>query len=676
MLRYKNNHIRYYLGTPAIPSSGGGGGNSTITSLVGITTLGQKTMSNSLPVVLASDQSSIPVTGTFFQATQPVSLASLPALATGSNIIGQVEITDGTNIAGVLKSDGTVASTQNAQIISGTGMTTTTVSLSSGTQNTSWYDMLNYSSVSVEILTNTTPATLTFQTSGDASETNIRSMPMQDSQNTLSAPSLTTTSAVGTFTGSRQGRYFRISSNLAGGNTATLVITFYTNQYSPMTFGATVQSNSATGSAVPSNAFYLGVNNGGNLGGLTAGGGLGDGGSATNTLAVTPNAYNGTNYDRIRTANGANNTIGTGLLGAGTMGFDGTNYQRITTNSTTYTSKNGLDINLLGTLGTAFTTAGKIDVKGADGDVFVRNATSANFLANVTLQTQTDTVMVGGVNIKEINAVTPLMGNGTTGTGSLRVTIASDNTAFSVNATLSAETTKVIGTVRVLGNGGATVDSTVGAGTAPTNQVVVGAIYNSTEISPTTSQAFALQADSKGRLRNVIMDAAGNTRGVNVTSSNAALVDLSSSTANSTAGLISVKIDQTTVGSTNAVTPVPASNSGWSFNYQSALSSTKQQIKGSAGTFGGFINLFNPNTATTYIQVFNKASASVTVGSTTPDFVITLPGIASASGTGSDRNLEITCGLAMNTGITIAATTTASGSSAPANAIVATFLFL
>ncbi len=39
------------------------------------------------------------------------------------------------------------------------------------------------------------------------------------------------------------------------------------------------------------------------------------------------------------------------------------------------------------------------------------------------------------VNVSQINAVTPLMGNGTTGTGSQRVTIASDNTAFSVNAT-------------------------------------------------------------------------------------------------------------------------------------------------------------------------------------------------------------------------------------------------
>jgi len=53
------------------------------------------------------------------------------------------------------------------------------------------------------------------------------------------------------------------------------------------------------------------------------------------------------------------------------------------------------------------------------------------------------------INVAQINAVTPLMGNGVTGIGSMRVTIASDNTAFAVNATLSAETTKVIGTVNI-----------------------------------------------------------------------------------------------------------------------------------------------------------------------------------------------------------------------------------
>lgn len=40
-------------------------------------------------------------------------------------------------------------------------------------------------------------------------------------------------------------------------------------------------------------------------------------------------------------------------------------------------------------------------------------------------------------NVAQINAVTPLMGNGVTGTGSLRVTVASDNTAFTVNAAQS-----------------------------------------------------------------------------------------------------------------------------------------------------------------------------------------------------------------------------------------------
>jgi hypothetical protein len=50
----------------------------------------------------------------------------------------------------------------------------------------------------------------------------------------------------------------------------------------------------------------------------------------------------------------------------------------LTSNSSTFTSKFALDINLLGTLGTAFTTAGFVDIKGADGNVFVRQATASN----------------------------------------------------------------------------------------------------------------------------------------------------------------------------------------------------------------------------------------------------------------------------------------------------------
>jgi len=51
-------------------------------------TLGQKAMTASMAVALASDQSAIPVTGTFYQATQPVSAASLP-LPTGAATLAE-----------------------------------------------------------------------------------------------------------------------------------------------------------------------------------------------------------------------------------------------------------------------------------------------------------------------------------------------------------------------------------------------------------------------------------------------------------------------------------------------------------------------------------------------------------------------------------------------------------
>lgn len=57
------------------------------TTLLGrVPVKGQAAMSASLPVAIASDQSGLPVTGTFWQATQPVSLASLPALPANQSV--------------------------------------------------------------------------------------------------------------------------------------------------------------------------------------------------------------------------------------------------------------------------------------------------------------------------------------------------------------------------------------------------------------------------------------------------------------------------------------------------------------------------------------------------------------------------------------------------------------
>lgn len=301
----------------ALISSGSATDNVNLIQVGGSSiSLGQNTKANSLPITLASDQGNLPVNmtqingvaasvgnGTTDTGTQRVTISS--------DSTAHVELWDGTNTANILKADGTVVA-QNAQLIAGAGMTTATVSLSAGTQNTQWYDLLNYPWISVEILTNTTPATLTFQTSGDSSQTNVVSMPLQNSANLVSGAATSTTSATATFYGPRVGRYFRISSNLAGGNTATLVLTFYTTSSALAAMGVsaaqsgtwTVGSNSATGSAVPANAFYVaGINASGNLTGLATIDRLGDGSTGTAVLSGSPMLFNGTNYDRSRGAN-------------------------------------------------------------------------------------------------------------------------------------------------------------------------------------------------------------------------------------------------------------------------------------------------------------------------------------------------------------------------------------
>lgn len=187
---------------------------------------------------------------------------------------GSVQITDNTTNANVLNpslNGGTLAqSGQNAILTSGAGFTSGTISLSAATQSTAWFDMLNFPSWSVEILTNTTPATLTFQTSSDASQTNISNTGAILSSTQTGGPVLSTTSAVATYFGNRTGRYFRITSNLAGGNTATLVITLYTTAQTPMTMGVNLQSTVGVTSGTQQTLGTVGIVNTLAAGTLTA----------------------------------------------------------------------------------------------------------------------------------------------------------------------------------------------------------------------------------------------------------------------------------------------------------------------------------------------------------------------------------------------------------------------
>ena len=99
-------------------------------------------------------------------------------------------------------------------------------------------------------------------------------------------------------------------------------------------------------------------------------------------------------------------------------------------------------------------------------------------------------------------------------------TIAVTNTGtFAVQATLSAETTKVIGTVRVVGNIGAVVDAPV-SGTAPANalyQGVRGATTYPTAV--TDGQMVVPMADKAGR-QAVVLNTVRDLTGTAVVSNN------------------------------------------------------------------------------------------------------------------------------------------------------------
>lgn len=157
-------------------------------------------------------------------------------------------------------------------------------------------------------------------------------------------------------------------------------------------------------------------------------------------------------------------------------------------------------------------------------------------------------------------------------------------------------------------------------------------------------------------------------------------VDLSGTAANATA----IKVDGSAVtqpvsgtvtanqggtwtvqpGNTANTTPwlvqdVGQATGGMSF-FTASLTSTKQQVKATGGTIYG-ITAVNNGSALAYIQVFNKASANVTVGTTAPDYVVPVP--APSSGTaGAGIREEYAKGLSFGTGITVACTTTRTGS--------------
>jgi hypothetical protein len=277
-------------------------------------------------------------------------------------------------------------------------------------------------------------------------------------------------------------------------------------------------------------------------------------------------------------------------------------------------------------------SAGSLTVDAPVGTpVFVRLSDGSAAITNLA------------TNVAQINGVTPLMGAGATGTGSHRVTIATD------------------GQGQVADNAGFTDTAT--------RLDMAGFIFDEVAgTALTENDAAAARIDSKRALVNVIEDATTRGQRMAVSAAGAAATNVAQVAGTTTAtgnGTASAGCQRVTVASDNTAFAVNATlkptTSGGLTVATGSIAATKTDIKGSAGQVYGWY-FYNPNASVAYVQFFNTAAAGVTLGTTPPVYSLGIPATSGA-------NVMSDIGIPHSTAICIAVTTTRAGSTGPGSTV-------
>lgn len=116
------------------------------------------------------------------------------------------------------------------------------------------------------------------------------------------------------------------------------------------------------------------------------------------------------------------------------------------------------------------------------------------------------------------------------------------------------------------------------------------------------------------------------------------------------------------------VVPSSATVTGHTLAFDSDGDNTAQSVKASAGSLYGF-HIINTNTSVAYLQLFNTATGSVTVGTTTPVAVFMIP---------AQDYFSLPLGttpISFSTAITYACTTTPTGNGDPTTGLTCTFFY-
>lgn len=175
-------------------------------------------------------------------------------------------------------------------------------------------------------------------------------------------------------------------------------------------------------------------------------------------------------------------------------------------------------------------------------------------------------------------------------------------------------------------------------------------------VTVTNAGSFAVQdSTAEGYLATL----AGTVSSGKVTVAQATAANLNATVVQGTAS----SLNATVVGTgTFAVQSNAATPKGFHIS-----SNAVQAIKSSAGNLYSYFLDNTANSSATYFQFFNVASSSVTLGSTSPLFVIPVP-----AGLAANLNMN----WAFSTAMSFAATTTYNGSTAPASAVDCTLAWV
>lgn len=292
--------------TPFMPRVGAGNTDNATQRVV--------IAANQAPILISGTISNDQVAGANITTTAPgVQLMSL-AGPTGDPVdtIGTALSVAPINAPGILRSNGTLGS-QDAGLTAGASRTIGFSVNSAAIIGP--FDISAYSSITVQYTSVGSGVTINGQFSTDgANYTSSATWLRHDQQS--NGPTTLGISTTGIFESHTIGTSFRINLSVLSSGTVTGTITLHTLSRFLHSVGVAgnVGSSTATGSAVPANAFYVaGINVSSNLSGLRVGD-FGDGISGGNALLTAQWLYNGTNFDRARSGP----TTGSALISAPT----------------------------------------------------------------------------------------------------------------------------------------------------------------------------------------------------------------------------------------------------------------------------------------------------------------------------------------------------------------------